>query len=146
VAEQLDQRSVERFLPLYESVRRWKDRWVRLQLPLFPGYVFVHMAMRDRLQVLQIPSVVRMVGFSGLPTPLSDEEVEGLRQALAQGVRAEPHPHLTIGRRVRIIAGPLAGREGILTRRRGSTRVVLSIDLIQKSVAAEVDMAVVVPA
>src|SRR5439155_16724570 len=78
VAEQLGQRSVEHFLPLYECVRQWKDRRTRLQLPLFPGYVFVRLALRDRLRVLQIPSVVRLVGFSGLPSALPDEQMEAL--------------------------------------------------------------------
>src|ERR1700689_1408843 len=77
VAGQLACRSIEQFLPLYESLRRWKDRRKLLQLPLFPGYVFVRLALRNRLQVLEIPGVVRLVGSSGAPTPLSDEEVEG---------------------------------------------------------------------
>src|SRR5713226_5030593 len=80
VALQLRQRSVEHFLPLYESVRRWKDRRVILQMPLFPGYVFVRLALRDRLQVLQVPGVARLVGCSGLPTALPEEEIEALRE------------------------------------------------------------------
>src|ERR1700691_238866 len=84
VTEQLERRSVENFLPLYESVRRWKDRRVRLQLPLFPGYVFVRLALRDRLQVLEIPSVVRLVGVDRYPTPLPAEEIETIRACLAQ--------------------------------------------------------------
>lgn len=145
VALQLRQRSVEHFLPVYESLRQWKDRRVKLELPLFPGYVFVRLALRDRLQVLQIPSVVRLVGFNGVPTPLADEEVTSLRHALMEGLRAEPHPYLKVGRRVRIVAGPLAGREGILKRWKGDFRVFLSIELIQRSILVEVDAASVVP-
>lgn len=145
VAEQLEVRSVEHFVPLYESMRRWKDRKVRLQLPLFPGYVFVRLALRDRLEVLKVPGVVRLVSFNGLPTPLGDKEVESLQRALAQGVRAEPHPFLTVGRRVRITAGPLAGHEGILVRRKGSLRVVLSMDLVQRSIVVDVDVADIEP-
>lgn len=141
VAEQLAVRSVDHFLPLYESVRPWKDRRVRLQLPLFPGYVFVRIVLRDRLEVLKVPGVVRLVGFNGLPAPLGDKEVESLQRALAQGVCAKPHPFLTVGRRVRITAGPLAGHEGILVRRRGSLRVVLSMDLVQRSIVVDVDVA-----
>ena len=141
VREQLEQRRVASFLPVYETVRRWKDRRMRLQLPLFPGYVFVRMALVDRLQVLQIQSVVRLVGFNGHPSPLPDEEIEGLKKDLASGVRAEPHPFLTVGRRVRIKSGPLAGRQGILLRRKGSLRMVLSIDLIMRSVVVDVDEA-----
>src|SRR5436309_8815050 len=98
---------------------------MNMQLPLFPGYVFVRLALRDRMQVLQVPSVVRLVGFNGAPAALAEEEVESLRCTLIQGVRAEPHAYLRVGRRVRITAGPLAGREGILKRWRGALRVVL---------------------
>jgi transcription antitermination factor NusG len=145
VAEQLAQRSVEHFLPLYESVRRWKDRRVRLELPLFPGYVFVHLALRDRLRVLQIPSVVRLVGFGGLPAALPDEQVEILRAGLAGQLRAEPHPLLTVGRRVRIVRGPLAGLAGILQRKKSNFRFVLSVELIQRAIAVDVDAADVQP-
>jgi transcription antitermination factor NusG len=145
VAEQLDQRSIELFLPRYETVRCWKDRRVRLQLPLFPGYVFVRIALRDRLPVLQIPGVVRLVGFNGLPTAIPEGEVEALREALARQLRAEPHPYLTVGRRVRISSGPLAGLEGILERKRKRFRIVLSIPLIMRSIAVEVDSADVEP-
>ncbi len=139
VAAQLGVRAVEYFLPLYESVRRWKDRRVKLQLPLFPGYVFVWLALRDRLQVLQVPGVAKLVGFNGVPAALPEGEIEALRASLADGVRAEPHPYLTIGRRVRVKAGSLAGLEGILVRRKNRARFVISLDLIQKSVAVEVD-------
>ncbi len=88
VAAELGMREVERFLPLYSSVRRWKDRRVTLDLPLFPGYVFVRLALRDRLRVLQIPSVVRLVGFNGLPAALPEEEMEILRSGLCRSLRA----------------------------------------------------------
>lgn len=141
VAQQLQQRSIEVFLPLHEAVHRWKDRRKRVQLPLFPSYVFLRIALKDRLPALQIPSVVRLVGFGVAPVPIDDGEIEGLRQALALGVRAEPHPYLTAGRRVRLTNGPLAGLEGILLRRKGNCRVVLSINLIQRSVAVDIDAA-----
>jgi len=139
VAEQLERKSVETFLPVYETIRQWKNGRHKVQSPLFPGYAFVRIALRDRLEVLKVPGVVRLVGFNGTPTPLGDEEIESLRRALAQGARAEPHPFLTVGRRVRITAGPLQGAEGILIRKKGDPRVVLSIDLIRRSVAVEVD-------
>lgn len=141
VAVQLARNSVEHFLPLYEAVRCWKDRRVRLQLPLFPGYVFVRMALKCRFHVLSIPSVVRLVGFNGSPTPLADDEMQALRNGLTHRLRAEPHPYVTVGRRARIIRGPLEGREGVLVRKRGNFRVVLSIDLIQRSIALEIDVA-----
>jgi len=139
VAEQLSLRSVEHFLPAYASVRRWKDRRVTLQMPLFPGYVFVRMALRDRLQVQQVPGVAHLVGFDGTPAALPDEEIEALRASLESGVRAEPHPYLTVGRRVRLKSGPLAGMQGILLRRKGNFRVVISIELIQRSLIVQVD-------
>jgi transcription antitermination factor NusG len=139
VAEQLMLRSVEHFLPLYESVRRWKDRRVELELPLFPGYVFVRMALRDRLRVLQVPGVAKLVGFGGAPTALPGGEIEALRASLESGVRAEPHTFLTAGRRVRVKSGPLAGLQGILVRRKNKARFVVSVELIQRSVAVEMD-------
>jgi transcription antitermination factor NusG len=139
-------REVEHFLPLYSSVRRWKDRRVTLDLPLFPGYVFVRLALRERLRVLQIPSVVRLVGFGGLPTALPDTEMEILRTGLCQSLCAEPHPFLAVGQRVRITASPFAGLEGVLKRKKSNLRVVVSLELIQRSVAVDVDAADVRPA
>lgn len=141
VAQQLELRSVEHYLPLYESVRRWNDRRVRLQMPLFPGYVFVRLMLRERLRVLEVPGVARLVGFNGLPTALPEEEIKALRAGLVEGVRAMPHPYLTAGRRARVKTGPLAGLEGILVRRQKRTRFVISLDLILRSVAVEVDAA-----
>jgi transcription antitermination factor NusG len=141
VAEQFTQRSLENFLPQYESVRRWKDRRVKLLLPLFPGYVFVRLALRERLRVLETPSVVRLVGFNGHPAALPDKEMEALRACVAAQLAAEPHAYLTVGRRVRIKCGPLAGLEGVLVRRKNIFRVVLSLDLIARSAAVEVDAA-----
>lgn len=145
VARQLEMRSLESYLPQYEKMSRWKDRKVKLQLPLFSGYVFVHMALEEKLRVLQIPSVVRLVGFHGVPTPLRDEEIEVLRNGLDNKLRAEPHPFLTVGRRVRINSGPLVGLQGILLRRRGGFRFILSVELIQRSIAVDVDAADVLP-
>lgn len=141
VAQQLTGRSIELFLPVYESMRRWKDRRKLLQLPLFPGYVFVRLALRHRFQVLQIPGVVRLVGTNGMPTPLFDEEIYSLRQALENEVRAEPHPYLNLskGRRVRITTGSLAGREAIVVRHKGRQRVVISTELIQRSIMLDID-------
>jgi transcription antitermination factor NusG len=145
VAQQLERRCVDYFLPLYEAVRRWKDRRVRLQLPLFPSYVFVRITQRDRLRVLEIPSMVRLVGFNGLPTALPDDQIEAMRDVLARKLRAEPHPYLKAGSRVRITSGPFTGLEGILLRRNGTFRVVLSIELIKRSIAVDLDSADIAP-
>src|SRR6266404_8775018 len=141
VAAELGVREVEHFLPLYSSVRRWKDRRVSLDLPLFPGYVFVRMALRDRLRVVQVPSVVRLVGFGGVAAALPEAEMEIVRAGLSRGSRAEPHPFLTVGRRVRITGGPFTGLEGILKQKKSALRVVVSLELIQRSVAVDVDAA-----
>lgn len=145
VSEQLERKAVETFLALYETVHRWKNGLARVQLPLFPGYVFVHIPLKERLKVLEIRSVVRLVGFNGVPAPLPDGEIEALRQRLVSGVRAEPYPYLRIGRRVRVNNGPLLGAEGILVRTRNKSRIVLSIDLIMRSIAAEVEASDVEP-
>jgi transcription antitermination factor NusG len=145
VAEQLGLAGVEHFLPLYESLRKWKDRRKRLEVPLFPGYIFVRLPVQERLRVLGIPSVVRLVGFSGLPYALPDREIEALRNVLWCRLRAEPHTYPGVGRRVRVIRGPLEGVEGTLVRRKGRVRLVLSIDLIRQSAAVEVDSTDVEP-
>ncbi len=139
VCEQMERKLVETFLPLYETVRQWKDRRVQLSLPLFPGYVFVRIPLKDRLQVLELPSVVRLVGFNGHPAPLADAEMDALREGLSGQLRAAPHLYLRVGRQVRIKNGPLKGAQGILIRRKNLLRVVLSIDLIARSISVEVD-------
>ena len=140
VAAQLSGRSIEHFLPLYEEVHRWKDRRAKVLLPLFPGYVFVRVPLMDRLQVQMVPGVLRFVGFGGPPVALDSLEMKRLRDGLT-ALRAEPHPFLKVGQRVRVRYGPLAGAEGILEQYRDHHRVVLSMDLIQQSVAVEIDMA-----
>lgn len=145
VAEQLEVRSVEHFLPLYESMRRWKDRRVKLELPLFPGYVFVRLPLRDRLRVLQVPGVAKLVGFNGMPTALPNEEIEALKKSLACGVRAEPHPYLKVGQRVRITSGPLEGLEGIVIRKKNALRFVVSLDLIERSILLDIEASSVEP-
>jgi transcription antitermination factor NusG len=141
VAQQIERRSFHCFLPLYRSVRRWKDRRKELELALFPGYVFVRMAFENRLQVLQVPGVVRMVSFNGQPAILPAQEIEALQSRLSSAMRAEPHPYLRRGRRVLVRSGPMQGLEGIVVRRKDCCRVVFSIDLIMRSLAVEVDEA-----
>jgi transcription antitermination factor NusG len=139
VADQLLRRSVEHFLPLYQVVRRWKDRRVLLELPLFRGYVFVRIALNDRLQVIQVPGVSKLVGFSGTPAALPAEEIDALRTSLAGGVHAVPHPYLAEGRKVRVKSGLFAGMTGILVKRKNRVRFVVSLELIQRSIAVEMD-------
>jgi transcription antitermination factor NusG len=141
VAEQLSGRSIEAFLPLYPAVHRWRNGLAHLELPLFPGYLFVRIALRDQLPVLQVPGVVRLVGFSNCPAALPQEEIERLRKGLGAGARAEPHACLSVGQRVQIVRGAFAGLEGILLHKRGRLRVVVSVELIQRAMAVDVDVA-----
>ncbi len=141
VAEQVEQRSFPCFLPLYRSVRRWKDRRKELELTLFPGYVFVRMALTSKLLVLQLPGVVRIVSFNGKPAALPTAEIEALRTRWSSELKVEPHPYLRAGRRVRVHSGPMQGLEGIVLRRKDRCRVIFSIDLIMRSLAVEVDEA-----
>jgi transcription elongation factor/antiterminator RfaH len=145
IVQQLEQKSVECFLPLYETVRQWKNGRFKVQFPLFPGYVFVRIPLKERLQVLEVPGVVRLVGFSGSPAPLPEADIEIMRDAFRKGVEVEPHPYLKAGAKVRIKSGPMAGLQGILLRRKGKPRVVVSVDLIMRSIAIDVDASQVEP-
>jgi transcription antitermination factor NusG len=140
ISEQLQQRSIEQFLPLYETVRRWKDRRVRLQLPLFASYVFVRISLLDQLSVLKVPGVVRIVSFNGEPVALPEVEISALQRGLSSGLRIEPYPYLAPGRLVRIKAGPLCGLMGKLVRRKENYRVVVSVDSISSSIVCEVSV------
>ncbi|MDR3762508.1 MAG: UpxY family transcription antiterminator [Acidobacteriota bacterium] len=138
VAQLLQERGVETFLPLYEATHRWhKRRPVELQLPLFPTYVFVRIERRARGVVLAVPGVLAIVGAPGGPWPLPEFEIEAMRSGLHLR-RAEPHEYLAVGTRVRIKSGALAGMEGVLERTGNGLRVVLSLDGILRSVAVEV--------
>jgi transcription antitermination factor NusG len=139
VAQQMESRAIKCFVPTYRSVRRWKDRRKELSLPLFPGYVFVNLEWRDRLKVLEIPGVVQILSFNGKPAELPDHEIEMLRRRFDRNMTIQPHPYLRKGCRVQVVSGPLAGLEGILVRRKDRCRLVLSIDLIMRSVSVEVD-------
>ena len=146
VAQQLAGRGIEHFLPLYRSRRIWSDRRVSLDLPVFPGYLFARFAPGGRLRVLEAYGVVHLVGFNGQPCPLAESDIETLRAGLRGGLCWEPHPYLTAGARVGIVRGPLAGMKGILARKKNSCRVILSLDLIARSAAVEVDAADIEPA
>jgi len=139
IALQLNRRSVPYLLPLYRSVRRWKDRRKELDLPLFPGYIFVNIAVKDRLRVQSVPGVVHFVHFNGQPAVIPQNEIDNLRRGLSTGSTVEPHPFLTVGRKVRVRSGAMAGLEGVLTRKKDKFRVVITIELIQRSLAVEVD-------
>lgn len=133
----LQHRQVVSFLPTYKSLRKWKDRRIELDFPLFPGYLFVEISLRDQVAVLQVPGVVRLVGCGYTPTPLNSVQIEALRAGLLKG-RIEPHPYLSIGERVRITKGPFAGVEGVLKAKKNSVSVIVSIEAILQAIAVEV--------
>jgi transcription antitermination factor NusG len=145
VAEHFTQRGVEHFLPLYETIHRWNNGRHRVQLPLFPGYIFVRIALQERLRVIEVPGFVRLVGFNSLPHPLPDADISRMKEALNRGALAEPYPYLTVGTRVEVRNGPLQGMTGILLRRQNKYRVVISVDLIMRSMAVEVEAKDVMP-
>lgn len=131
----------EPFLPMYKSRRRWSDRIKEIQVPLFPGYVLCKLNPQHRLPVLTTPGVVQIVGIGKNPMPLDDCEVEAIQTVVKSGLFREPWPFLQIGNRVRIEYGPLSDCEGILLAFKGHYRIVLSVTLLQRSVAVEVDRA-----
>jgi transcription termination/antitermination protein NusG len=139
VAQELAHRSIEVYLPLYETARQWKNGRHFVQMPLFPGYAFVHMALRNRISALRAPGVVDFVGYGGRPASLEAEEITNLRRVLGEDRKVEPHPFLNTGRKVRVTAGPLTGLEGVVVRRKGQVQLVVSVELIQRSVLVEVD-------
>jgi transcription antitermination factor NusG len=139
VAKRFNIRDIESYLPQYRVERRWKNRCTaKLDLPLFPGYIFARIAVSERVRILEVPSVLFMVGTAGRPTPLPDRDIEILRAGL-QVRNANPHPFLTVGERARIQRGALAGMEGVVLRRKNGLRVVISLDLIMQSISVEVD-------
>lgn len=140
VFSQLKEKQIETFLPLCQTVHRWKNRsTVTLELPLFPGYLFVRIPRSKKTDVLSTSGVLSLVGSRGEPWPLSDFEMETLRSGLHQR-NVDPHPYLVVGERTRIVRGPLAGMEGILLRNKNNVRVVLTINEIARSFSVEVDV------
>jgi transcription antitermination factor NusG len=137
VAKQLQQRGVENFLPTYEALRQWKTGPARVQMPLFPSYLFVHAGARERRITIELASVLHIVRNGCEFAAIAEQEIERLRVGLASG-KVEPYPYLTVGTRVRINKGPLTDVEGVLVRRAGRFKVVVSVELIHQAFAVEV--------
>jgi len=137
VGKRFNVRDIESYLPQYRVERRWKNRCVaKLELPLFPGYIFARFSNAERVRVLEVPSVLFLVGTAGRPTPLADSDVDALRAGLHLR-NARPHSFLNVGQRVRIKRGALAGMEGVVDHRKNGTRVVINLDFIMRSVAVD---------
>ena len=145
VSAVLEHKGIEKFLPTYRSRRRWSDRIKTLDLPLFPGYVFCRIPLDERNLVLTTGGVVDIVSVGRVPAPISEEEIAAVRTVVLAHAHAEPWPFLKIGQRVRITGGALSGIEGILIRVKQSWRLVISVTLLERSVAVEIDAAFVSP-
>jgi transcription antitermination factor NusG len=139
VANLLSKKAFEVFLPLYDTARRWKDRTKTLSLPLFPSYVFIRGGLERQLQVITTPGVYSLVAYAGKAATIPEEQIEAVRRMVEGPLRVEPHPFLKCGDVVRVKCGPLQGIEGILVRKRNSTRLVLSVEMLMQSVAVEID-------
>src|SRR5208283_4548460 len=143
IAQILSAKGLEVFLPLYNATRRWKDRTVHLSLPLFPCYLFLRGMKERRLEVVTTPGIVSILNVDGEPAAIPEFEIESVRRAIEWGNRVEPHPFLRCGDRVRVVAGPLQGLEGILVRKKNLYRLVLSVQILERSAAVEVDVSAV---
>ena len=145
VESHLRARGYESFLPLCKCQRRWSDRFKEIELPLFPGYVFCQFNPLNRLPILSIPGVIHVVGVGRIPVPIDESEIAVIQAAVKSGLPSQPWPFLQVGHKVRIEYGPLSGLEGILLDFRGRQRIVISVTLLQRSVAVQVDGAWVRP-
>jgi transcription antitermination factor NusG len=133
------------FLPTYWCRRRWSDRVKKIEVPLFPGYLFCRFDPEKRLPILKTPGLISIVGIAKRPIPVDDAEIAALRTLVDSDVAREPWPYLRVGQKVRIEYGSLCGLEGILLKCKGVDRIVLSVTLLQRSVAAEIDRDWVTP-
>lgn len=144
-SELLSGRGFEVFLPLYRAEHRWKDRTKVVSLPVFPSYLFVRADFERKLEVLQTPGVFWLVESGGRPCEVPNSEIEAVRKITRSATKAEPHPYLKCGDYVRVRKGALAGIAGVLVRVKNRYRVVVSLDLLHKAIAAEVDYSMVEP-
>jgi len=135
----------EEFLPLYKRRQRWSDRMKPVEFPLFPGYVFCRVNPLHRLPLLTIPGVLQFVGIGRTPVPIADDEIAAIQTAVSSGLSTEPWPYLEVGQRVRLEDGPLTGLEGLLVEVRKRYRVVVSVTLLKRSLAVEIDREWVAP-
>jgi transcription antitermination factor NusG len=139
-AATLQGKGFEQFLPVYSSRRRWSDRVKVIQLPLFPGYLFCRLDLSDRLvPVLTTPGVIGFVGVGKTPIPIAAEEIDAVKRVVQSGLTAQPWPYLPVGTRVAVDGGPLAGIQGIVASADKVSRLVVSVSLLQRSVAVEID-------
>jgi transcription antitermination factor NusG len=139
VAHILTNKGFEILLPLYSVARRWKDRTKLLSLPLFPCYVFLNGGLERRTDIMTTPGIHSLVSIGEQPSAIPTAEIDAIRRAVESGSRLEPHPLLKRGDWVRVKCGPLEGIEGILVRKKNVYRLVLSVEMLGKSAAVEID-------
>lgn len=144
-AKHLQDRGFEQFCPVYEQERQWSDRKKLSQFPLFPGYVFCRLDPDRRLPVLTVPGVVDILGFASQPCPVPEHEIEHIRRMAESGCVVRPWPFITVGQKVLIERGPLKGVEGLLQEIKGKYRLIVSVTMLQRSVATEIDRAWIRP-
>jgi transcription antitermination factor NusG len=135
----LEYKEFEVFLPLYKERHRWKDRVKEVSVPLFPGYFFVREGFKRWFAILSTPGVSSIVSCGGQPVAIPFSEIEGVKRIVESTLRVEPHPFLKSGDWVRVKHGPIAGVEGVLLRKKNSSRLVLSVEMLGKSAAVEID-------
>jgi len=135
----------EALAPVYKAQRQWSDRVKEIELPWFSGYVFCQFAVEQKAQVLNTPSVSRVVGFGGQPAAIADQEISAIRAVTSAGMRVRPWPYLKPGDRVRVERGPLRGMEGRVLREAGECQLVIGVELLRRSVAVSVDPQVLAP-
>jgi transcription antitermination factor NusG len=140
VAFSLSNKNLEVFLPLYRSVRQWRDRATPIWLPLFPCYVFIHEGMERRHQIVTTPGILRIVGWGGRAAIVPQAQLDMATRIVESRLAVEPHPYLQTGDRVRVKTGPLLGLDGILTRQKGKARLVVSMEMLGRSAAVEIDV------
>ena len=141
VYDRLCAAETESFLPMMEMVRQWSDRRKRVMLPLFPGYMFVKIPWQPlaRLNVAKVPGVVRLISDYENPAPIPEEQILAIQRFIANDLPMDPCPYVHVGQRVEVKRGALKGLQGLLVRKKGQYRFVISVDLIQKSVSVEVN-------
>jgi transcription elongation factor/antiterminator RfaH len=141
VAAELVRKGIENYLPLLGQIHHWSDRRKKVEVPLFPGYAFVHAALspETRISILRVWGVLNLVGSQNLGTPIPDKQIESIRMLMAQNLQAAPYPFLRSGQRVVVRSGALAGLEGIFLGTEGSKRLVISIESIQQSVVLKIE-------
>jgi transcription antitermination factor NusG len=144
-AAHLSGKGFECFLPLYKSRRRWSDRFKEVECPLFPGYVFCRLNPLDRLPIHITPGVILIVGHGKTPEPIDETEIAAIQSVIKSGLSSQPYPFLQIGQRVRIDNGPLWGLEGVLQDFKGRHRLVLSVTLLRRSIAVQLEDSWVTP-